>query len=138
MWLIVVPVPAAAASPFLALTATAWALVEVPRYLFYCYDLLRVEPPYALKWLRYSLFIVLYPAGISGEVGCLITALPVVAATRMWSVDLPNAHNFAYNHAVLLAIALVLYVPGSILMISHMWAMRGKKLGGGRAAAKSD
>ena len=60
----------------------AWGLVEVPRYLFYAINLytevcrnfqwtLRYncgihQVPYPLKWLRYSLFYVLYPMGITG------------------------------------------------------------------------
>jgi len=68
-----------------ALMAFSWSLVEVPRYGFYIWKLLvdsdpaptpKGAPPaaktpsnvpYWLTWLRYSLFIVLYPTGITGE-----------------------------------------------------------------------
>jgi Protein tyrosine phosphatase-like protein, PTPLA len=44
----------------MALTTVSWALVEVPRYLFYVFNLLG-DVPYPLFWLRYSLFALLYP-----------------------------------------------------------------------------
>ena len=42
----------------------AWSAAEIVRYSFYMHSSL-VPPPYPLKWLRYSAFIVLYPIGIS-------------------------------------------------------------------------
>mmetsp|Transcript_33907 Transcript_33907/g.83127 ORF Transcript_33907/g.83127 Transcript_33907/m.83127 type:complete len:239 (+) Transcript_33907:67-783(+) len=59
------------------LLVLSWAAVELIRYPFYACALVG-GVPYALKWARYSAFIVLYPTGISGEVlqalvarGCL-------------------------------------------------------------------
>lgn len=49
----------------------SWASVEVPRYAFYVAALITGDAtkntPYPLFWLRYSLFAVLYPTGIVGE-----------------------------------------------------------------------
>ena len=49
-----------------------WSLVEVPRYLFYLAALITGDAtkgtPYPIFYLRYSLFYVLYPLGITGEV----------------------------------------------------------------------
>jgi very-long-chain (3R)-3-hydroxyacyl-CoA dehydratase len=49
----------------------SWSLVEVPRYAFYVMALITGDAtkktPYWLFWLRYSLFAVLYPTGITGE-----------------------------------------------------------------------
>ena len=39
-----------------------------PEILIYSFHL-HVRVPYALFWLRYSLFAVLYPTGIVSEVG---------------------------------------------------------------------
>ena len=83
LWLIVDLSPAAQASPALALCFCAWALVEPTRYSFYLVKLLGLEPLYAHKWLRYSLFLVLYPAGILCEFGCLVYAFPGAAALRV-------------------------------------------------------
>jgi very-long-chain (3R)-3-hydroxyacyl-CoA dehydratase len=50
----------------LYLTVASWSLVEVPRYLFYALNLYVADVPLPLLQLRYSLFIILYPSGISG------------------------------------------------------------------------
>ena len=44
----------------------SWALVEVPRYLFYALNLYTSKVPFPIFWLRYTLFMVLYPTGILG------------------------------------------------------------------------
>ena len=49
----------------------SWALVEVPRYLYLAVNTvckgLDMQPPLFLHFLRYNLFMLLYPSGISGE-----------------------------------------------------------------------
>lgn len=56
----------------------SWASVEVPRYLFYVFALITGDAtkktPYPLFWLRYSLFAVLYPTGITGELTVFLAA----------------------------------------------------------------
>lgn len=65
--------------------AASWSAVEVPRYGFLLWKLLvdsdskpkaagaakpeaeETNVPYFMLWLRYSLFMVLYPTGITGE-----------------------------------------------------------------------
>jgi very-long-chain (3R)-3-hydroxyacyl-CoA dehydratase len=46
----------------------SWSLVEIPRYAYYAVNLIApTSIPYFLTFLRYSLFMVLYPSGISGK-----------------------------------------------------------------------
>lgn len=56
----------------------SWSLVEVPRYAFYVAALLTGDAtkktPYILFWLRYSLFAILYPTGIIGELSVFFNA----------------------------------------------------------------
>ena len=56
----------------------SWSLVEVPRYLFYVFALITGDAtkktPFPLFWLRYSLFAVLYPTGITGELTVFLAA----------------------------------------------------------------
>ncbi len=44
----------------------SWACVEVPRYTFYAVNLFMDVVPLPLFFLRYNLFMVLYPSGITG------------------------------------------------------------------------
>ena len=128
LWLIVHFSPAAQSSPWLALCFTAWALVEPTRYSFYLVKQLGLTPVYAHTWLRYSLFLPLYPAGIVGEFGCLVTALLGDAAALQ--IAQPNAYNLVYSHRFVLALLALLYPSGSITMVGHMWRERGRQLGG--------
>ena len=53
----------------LYLMIVSWSLVEIPRYLFYtlALHLDAANIPSLLFKLRYSLFMILYPSGITGE-----------------------------------------------------------------------
>ena len=87
LWAMMHPFPSAQGSWACALCVAAWAAVEVPRYLFYTCELVRGKggSPYWLQWLRYSLFIPLYPLGIAGELGCLLHALPYAGGQFAWN-----------------------------------------------------
>lgn len=53
----------------------AWSLTEVIRYSFYAANLLGHEP-YALLYLRYTTFYVLYPLGAASEAFVNYSTLP--------------------------------------------------------------
>lgn len=120
--------PAAQTGPCFTLMAASWSAVEVPRYLFLLLNLWNAVP-YPLLWLRYSLFMVLYPTGISGEVWSIWSALPFIKATGTLSVALPNAYNMLFDyHGFLWFTLLAIYPPGSVHMFGHMLRQRTKKL----------
>jgi len=104
-------VPACQQHWSLFLIVIAWGITEVVRYAFYFCNLLG-SVPYPIFWLRYSLFMVLYPMGISGE---LLQAL--VAMGAHWKVANPLWYR-------LCLIILLMYVPGSPGMIGNMWGNR--------------
>ncbi|CAM9281733.1 unnamed protein product, partial [Phaeothamnion confervicola] len=95
------------------LCAGSWAAVEVPRYLFYAFNVLGGVPE-ALFFLRYTLFAVLYPTGITGEIVTMLAGLPCIKA-------LPANFNLGpvtpYHMALF---ALATYVPGAPYMYLHM------------------
>ena len=97
----------------LYLMVISWSLVEVPRYLFYAFNLYMVDVPFVLFWLRYSLFAILYPTGISGEILQILQALPAlkVASIPAWYLTLG---------------VLLMYLPGGPFMIFHMFQQRKK------------
>jgi very-long-chain (3R)-3-hydroxyacyl-CoA dehydratase len=102
-------------SVFTVLAVTSWSLVEVPRYLFYALNIVGLVP-YPLFWLRYSLFAILYPTGISGELGCFF---------RCGEFLYKNKSNPALFWA-LVAVAAT-YGPGSPKMYGHMVKTRRKQ-----------
>ena len=71
LWGYANPCPVAQQSWSIKLMVMSWSLVEVPRYLFYLVKLLNIPMPTWLLFLRYNLFIVLYPTGISGNSFCM-------------------------------------------------------------------
>jgi very-long-chain (3R)-3-hydroxyacyl-CoA dehydratase len=122
------------------LMVVSWSLVEIPRYSFYLVKLVWGDAgmPAALKWLRYSLFAVLYPSGITGELLCIVASLPSVAKLHMgeWLV-MPNAINFEVTYYGLLRLVLVFYVPCAPFLYMHMQKLRKKQLAAPTAAKKS-
>jgi hypothetical protein len=89
----------------------SWSLVEVPRYAFYAINLISSKVPYPLFFLRYNLFSVLYPTGISGEIGQILCSLKKLKETCLgcWYAS---------------ALLLLIYIPGSPFMYTHMIAQR--------------
>jgi hypothetical protein len=96
------------------LLAISWSTVEVPRYLFYVWQLLfpTTPAPLPLFWLRYSLFALLYPTGISGEILQLWNAMPY------WKETLPLFRIISY------VLLFSLYPPLSPFMYMHMVKQR--------------
>jgi len=95
----------------------SWSCAEIPRYLFYIFAQLQAaeDIPFVLFFLRYSLFMVLYPTGISGE--CL----------QMYAfysgAKLPADQTMVY---VTMAIGVV-YVFGGPGMVGNMLANRKRE-----------
>jgi very-long-chain (3R)-3-hydroxyacyl-CoA dehydratase len=102
----------------LFLMVASWSVAEIPRYAFYvCAQFQEShEIPSLLFFLRYSLFMVLYPTGISGEslqMYAFIKNAVAVAADPVWE-------------KVTYAVA-VIYVFGSPYMILNMWGNRKRE-----------
>ncbi|KPI84138.1 putative Protein tyrosine phosphatase [Leptomonas seymouri] len=113
-------------SPVFVQMVVAWCLSEIIRYSFYSTNLLKAKVA-PLTWLRYSAFMVLYPVGITGEIGCLYRSLPWIAAHKPWTVELPNKLNFTFSwYNCVWFILLGIYPYGSYVMYSYMLAQRRK------------
>jgi very-long-chain (3R)-3-hydroxyacyl-CoA dehydratase len=109
-------------SVFALLCITSWGLVEVPRYLFYALNLVDMVP-YPLFFLRYSLFAVLYPTGITGELGCVYSAAQAVFGAGTFA-DMAQNNKL---HFVFLFLVALSYIPGSPKMYGHMVKTRRKQ-----------
>uniref|UniRef100_K3XAL3 very-long-chain (3R)-3-hydroxyacyl-CoA dehydratase n=1 Tax=Globisporangium ultimum (strain ATCC 200006 / CBS 805.95 / DAOM BR144) TaxID=431595 RepID=K3XAL3_GLOUD len=106
------------------LMVLSWSLVEVPRYSFYALNLYNKVPAF-LTFLRYHLFMVLYPSGVSGEVLCMVSALPFLS-TGAYSIQQPNTHNIAVSLYVVVILVLLTYIPGLPVMYGHMLTQRNR------------
>jgi very-long-chain (3R)-3-hydroxyacyl-CoA dehydratase len=106
----------------------AWSVTEVIRYAYYVVNLLNLNV-WSLTWLRYTLFIVLYPLGGTGELWCYYDSLAHLKKTNMFSMGMPNQLNFTFNSYLVAMIVMVLYLPGFPPMYQHMFVQRKKVLG---------
>lgn len=95
-------------------------MVEVPRYLFYVAAILSGDAtkgtPFHLFWLRYSLFAILYPTGICGELTVFLSA----AKDPVFQDVVGETFAIHFYSAFLPAV----YALGSPFMIFNMAANR--------------
>ena len=137
LWMVMHVAPDAQTSTFTLLCVTSWATVEIPRYIYYALNLLNAVP-YPLKWLRYSLFAILYPTGISGELGCMYNALlyfyNLTTPKTVFEIPVqPGMPGIPINSnlvIILYIIVAITYIPGSPKMYKHMLKERNKQLNG--------
>ncbi|KAJ8605349.1 hypothetical protein CTAYLR_002327 [Chrysophaeum taylorii] len=109
LWIVVVPVLGSeckiGGEPWPGVMVLSWCAVEVIRYSFYVASLVGTEVPYPLFWLRYSVFYLLYPSGILGE---LMTSR---LGYECFESDATRA---------LISAIQLLYIPGSPFMYLNM------------------
>jgi very-long-chain (3R)-3-hydroxyacyl-CoA dehydratase len=120
LWAVMNISPTVYQSTFFTLACTSWALVEVPRYLFYAVNLMG-PVPYPLFWLRYSLFAILYPTGITGELGCMYMAVAHLIGGRVKSLN--EIFALPRNNLILLVfivLVILTYIPGKTMFLPFL------------------
>ncbi|KAF3793978.1 Very-long-chain 3R-3-hydroxyacyl-CoA dehydratase [Nymphaea thermarum] len=106
----------------------SWSITEIIRYSFFGMKEAFGSAPSGLLWLRYSTFLVLYPTGITSEVGLIYIALPFIKASDKYCLGMPNKWNFSFDYFYASLLALAIYVPGSPHMYTYMVGQRKKAL----------
>ncbi|KAJ1175729.1 hypothetical protein NDU88_001016 [Pleurodeles waltl] len=119
------------------LFVVAWTITEIIRYSFYTFSLLN-HLPYIVKWARYTLFIVLYPMGVTGELLTIYAALPLVRQTSLYSITLPNKYNFSFDYYTFLILVMISYIPLFPQLYFHMLHQRRKVIGSKEEHKKSE
>ncbi|PNH00928.1 3-hydroxyacyl-CoA dehydratase 2, partial [Tetrabaena socialis] len=97
LFLIVEPIDQLHASWWAVVLLACWAAAEVIRYPQYAMTVLGACPAW-LTWLRYTMFIPLFPAGVVAEMALMAAALPTLAAGGRLSLALPNRLNWAFSY----------------------------------------
>jgi len=119
VWGIVNNFPYLASSPAYSSMLVAWSVTEVIRYGYFVMTLSGFLPA-AMKWLRYNTFFVLYPLGISSECWLVYKAIG-------------PAGEWSQLYAYYLIGVLLVYVPGSYILFTHMMKQRSKVMKGKQA-----
>ncbi|XP_070586448.1 very-long-chain (3R)-3-hydroxyacyl-CoA dehydratase 2 isoform X2 [Erythrolamprus reginae] len=109
------------------LFVVAWTVTEIVRYSFYTFSLLN-HLPYFIKWARYTLFIILYPMGVTGEMLTMYAALPFIKRSGLFSISLPNKYNFSFDYYTFLILVMLTYIPSFPQLYFHMLHQRRKVL----------
>ncbi|XP_021858552.1 very-long-chain (3R)-3-hydroxyacyl-CoA dehydratase PASTICCINO 2 [Spinacia oleracea] len=106
----------------------SWAITEIIRYSFFGVKEVFGSAPSWLQWLRYSTFLMLYPTGITSEVGLIYIALAYIMSSEKYCLRMPNKLNFSFDYYYGALAILGIYVPGSPHMYSYMLGQRKKVL----------
>ena len=127
VWGVIQPVKEVHDQAGFSMLLVAWTITEIIRYLFYTFLLMGISS-HLLLWLRYTLFIVLYPLGVTGELVTIYYSLSPVRDSGLYSISLPNALNFSLNYHLVLIGTIPLYVIFFPQLYFHMFAQRKKQL----------
>ncbi|XP_069147628.1 very-long-chain (3R)-3-hydroxyacyl-CoA dehydratase PASTICCINO 2A [Solanum lycopersicum] len=106
----------------------SWSITEIIRYSYFGIREAFGSVPSWLLWLRYSTFLLLYPIGITSEVGLIYNALPYMKESGKYSVRMPNKWNFSFNYYYAAFVCLAIYLPGFSHLYSYMLGQRKKAL----------
>lgn len=90
----------------------AWSITEVVRYFFYAFNLIDIQPK-ILLFLRYNMFPILYPMGVTSELIILYKTVQINDSQLL---------KFIYIGSMLA------YIPGFPVLFSHMWVQRKKAM----------
>ncbi|XP_044740677.1 very-long-chain (3R)-3-hydroxyacyl-CoA dehydratase [Chrysoperla carnea] len=106
-----------------------WTLIELVRYPYYISQLYNKDIGF-LTWLRYTIWIPLYPLGIVCEGVIILRNIPYFEETQKFTVSLPNTYNFAFHFPTVMRLYLLIFIiPVMYALMSHMYKARVKKLG---------
>jgi very-long-chain (3R)-3-hydroxyacyl-CoA dehydratase len=130
-WFVLTQVPALQSSAATLALLLAWSLSDVVRYSWAALTALGICPR-SLTWLRYTVFIPLYPVGFLSELTLLRGGLPAAAAgTVVQVLRLPNALNFSFDYSYFLLFVLLLYPGAWLQLYAHVFRQRAKLFAAG-------
>lgn len=110
-----------------------WASIETVRYPYYLTQLFKKEIS-IITWLRYTMWIPLYPLGVLCEGIIILRNIPYFEETERFSVALPNSFNWTFHMPTFMYLYLIfLILPGIYFIMTHMQKARSKKLGSGKS-----
>lgn len=114
--------------PIILCLFLVWSAVELIRYPYYIMALMKTEISW-LTWLRYSVWVILYPLGFMCEGLILLISLSYFEESKRYTIGMPNKWNFTFNMVIFLKIYMTfVLLPGLYVVMKHMQSLRVKKL----------
>ncbi|KAF8774632.1 Abnormal spindle-like microcephaly-associated [Argiope bruennichi] len=106
-----------------------YCISEVIRYPYYMLRVYNVDIGF-LTWLRYTVWIALYPLGFLCEGIIILRNIPYFEETQKYSLFLPNKWNISFYFPSILRLYLLLGLfPLLYFAMTHMYRQRVKILG---------
>lgn len=127
LWGIIYSVPEIQNSVGVFMCLEAWSIAEIIRYAFYTFNLLG-EVPHSIIWCRYTLFIILYPVGVTGELLSQFLALPLINNHKINFLEMPNRLNLGIDFSLIVILTMISYIPIFPQLYLHMFKQRKKAL----------
>ncbi|XP_040499031.1 very-long-chain (3R)-3-hydroxyacyl-CoA dehydratase 3 isoform X1 [Ursus maritimus] len=106
----------------------SWSAVEIFRYPFYMLSCLDMDWK-VLTWLRYTLWIPLYPLGCLAEAVSVIQSIPVFNETGRFSFTLPYPVKIKVRFSFFLQIYLIMLFLGLYINFRHLYKQRRRRYG---------
>ncbi|KAG7999462.1 Very-long-chain (3R)-3-hydroxyacyl-CoA dehydratase [Nibea albiflora] len=93
-----------------------WSAIEIFRYPFYMLGCFNTEWK-TLTWLRYTVWIPLYPLGVLAEAVAVIQSIPIFDENKFLSIPLPKAIGTSISFSYFLHVYLVLMFLGPVYQL---------------------
>ncbi|KAK0135394.1 Very-long-chain (3R)-3-hydroxyacyl-CoA dehydratase [Merluccius polli] len=103
-----------------------WSTIEIFRYPFYMLACIDTEWK-LLTWLRYTIWIPLYPMGVIAEAVAVIQSMPVFDETRVYSLPLPKALGQSLSFSYTLHVYLLIMFLGLFINFRHLYKQRKRR-----------
>ncbi|MXQ91749.1 hypothetical protein E5288_WYG004554 [Bos mutus] len=105
-----------------------WSTVEIFRYPFYMLSCIDMDWK-VLTWLRYTVWIPLYPMGCLAEAVSVIQSIPVFNETGRFSFTLPYPVKIKVRFSFFLQIYLILLFLGLYINFRYLYKQRRRRFG---------
>ncbi|RVE71814.1 hypothetical protein OJAV_G00055400 [Oryzias javanicus] len=103
-----------------------WSAIEIFRYPFYMLGCFGTEWK-TLTWLRYTVWIPLYPLGVLAEAFAVIQAIPIFDKKQLFSVPVPKALGSSLSFSYVLQGYLILMFLGLFINFRHLYKQRKRR-----------
>ncbi|XP_072888923.1 very-long-chain (3R)-3-hydroxyacyl-CoA dehydratase isoform X3 [Hemitrygon akajei] len=104
-----------------------WSIIEMFRYPYYMLSCIGTEWK-ILTWIRYTIWIPLYPLGVTSEAVCVVQSIPYFEETGRFTVQLPNPLNISFSFSYFLRGYLIMMFLGLFVNCRHLYKQRYKRL----------
>lgn len=103
-----------------------WSAIEIFRYPFYMLACIDTEWK-VLTWLRYTIWMPLYPLGVLAEAVSVIQSIPIFDETKFLSIPLPAALGSSISFSYILQFYLLIMFLGLFFNFRYLFKQRRKR-----------